>query len=533
MAQQKHIVNKQILEIHVSKHADTSKIQHELSLLCRNQLTTALDRVLNQANVSESSLQIEQLTLDLGNVSLQNFETAFTEKLQEELIEYQQADVVSEYQKSNTADEETPLRAIIHYLKTGILPWWAKQGNKNDFQVQLALLLQQPSNTFIRLLKELPWNLTYLQRFVYASTEDQLLTSFKLLTTLSSTQILKIKNSILDNIQKKYTLERKKTTHSFWKTAFLRNAIANTDSAFLKRCAKEVLLDLGIDDKEDASKDNSWYAHQIKRLVNSCTSLYAQNAIGKEFLKQVSSLVNHPFFDQLPTKKLRETKKLLMDLYKTSKQTIQTKDINNLLEPLALHLQGLQKELKRLGSKSKSIIAEQLSSPFDDTDFVSIQNAGLVLFRPFLERFFENIGVMKDKHFIDEAARNKAICVIQYLCDTKEEELFEGALLLNKILCGLDMDTVVSPIELSVEEKEIVEGLVNAMIAKVPKWKNLSPDGLRTSYLCRQGSLRTRDGHWLLQVQRETHDITLEKLPWGFHTIKLPWMQEILVVEWL
>ncbi|WP_299897942.1 contractile injection system tape measure protein [uncultured Aquimarina sp.] len=533
MAQQKHIVNKQILEIHVPKHSDTSKIQHELSLLCRNQLTTVLDRVLSKANVSESSLQIDRLTLDLGNVSLQNFETAFTEKLQEELIAYQRANVVLEKQNSDNTHEETPLRAIIYYLKTGVLPWWSKQGNKNDFQEQLALLLEQPSSTFIRLLKELPWNLTYLQRFVYASTEDQLLASFKLLTNLSSPQILRIQNIILDNIQKKYTLERKKIINSFWKTAFLKYAVATTDFAFLKERTKEVLLDLGIDEKEELIVDNGRYAYQIKRLVDSCSALYAQNAIGKEFFKQVSSLVNHPFFDRLSTKILKETKSLLTDVSNTSKGTIEELDANNLLKPLALHLQGLQKELKHLGSKPKSIVTEQLSSPFDDTDFISIQNAGLVLFWPFLERFFENIGVMKDKNFIDEVARNKAICVLQYLCETKEEELFEGDLVLNKIVCGLDIDTVVSPIELSAEEKEIAQGLVTAVIAKGPKWKNLSSDGFRASYLCRQGSLRTRDGHWLLQVKRETHDITLEKIPWGFHTIKLPWMQEILVVEWL
>lgn len=530
MAQQKHIVNKQILEIHVPKHSDASMIQQELSSLCRNQLTTVMDRVLSQANVSDSSFQIERLTLDLGNVSLQNFETAFTEKLWEELIVYQQTDVISEHQKSNTADEETPLRAIIHYLKTGVLPWWSKQGNKIDFQEQLALLLEQPSSTFIRLLKELPWNPTYLQRFVYVSTEDQLLASFRLLTDLSSAQILKIKNSILDNIQKKYTLERKKTINSFWKTAFLKYAVATKDSAFIKECTTELLLDLEIDDKEDFIADNSRYAYQIKRLVDSCAILYKQNALGKEFFKQVSSLVSHPFFNQLATQLLKETKSLLTDASNTPKETIVEQDVNNLLKPLAVHLQGLQKQL---GSKPKSIVTEQLSSPFDDTDFISVQNAGLVLFWPFLERFFENIGVMKDKNFMDEAARNKAICVVQYLCDTKEEELFEGALLLNKIICGLDIDTVVSPIKLSAEEKEIAEGLVTAVIAKGPKWKNLSSDGFRASYLCRQGSLRTRDGHWLLQVKRETHDITLEKIPWGFHTIKLPWMQEILVVEWL
>ncbi|MBW1297072.1 contractile injection system tape measure protein [Aquimarina litoralis] len=533
MAQQIHSINKQILEIHVPKHLDTSKVQQELSSLCRNELTSVMDRVLSQANLSEVPIQIDQLTLDLGKVSLEDFETVFKEKLQEELAEYQQSEEVSERQKNGHAIEETSLRAVVHYLKTGMLPWWSKQGNKNDFQEHLAQLLKNPSGAFVKLLKELQWNIQYLQRFIYASTENQLLTSFELITELSSAHILKIKDSIQSKIHREYSIKGKKTEQSFWKIAFLKHHMTGTTFLFEKECTKEVFLDLGINNKEDILRANTEYVYKIKGLVASCKQLFPEYDVWKTFFKQLSIVVNHPFFDQLSAEILKQLTQLLTDLNNTSKQTIQETDINILLKPLAISVKGLQKELKRIGSKPTSMISEQLSSPFDDTDFISIQNAGLVLFWPFLERFFQNLGVMKEKSFIDEVTHNKAICALQYLCDTNDQELFEGALPLNKLLCGFDMDTVVSPIELSEEEKEISEGLLTAVIGRGPKWKNLSPDGFRASYLCRQGSLRTRDGHWLLQVQRETHDITLEKLPWGFHTIKLPWMKDILVVEWL
>ncbi|MCK8521023.1 contractile injection system tape measure protein [Aquimarina sp. D1M17] len=533
MTLQKHIINKQILEIKLPKTADTFKVQQELSSICRNQLTAVMDRIFSQVNPSGLPLQIDQLTLDLGSVSLENFEAVFTEKIQEKLIEYQQVEEVLEIQKNSETYEETPLRAIVHYLKTGVLPWWTKQGNKTDFQQQLEQLIQKPNGTFIKLLKDLQWNVKHLERFVNASTEHQLLSSFELITELSLKQILNVKQSIRYKIQKKYAKEDRKIQSSFWKTVFLKYHKASTDAVFELECTNEILLDLGIDVKGDMVIVNSQYLHNIKSLVASCKNLFHNNAIWKTFFKELSVVITHPFFNELSAENLKQITQLLTDLNSASKESIQEIDVNNILNPLAISLGGLRQELKRIGLKPKSMVIEQFSSPFEDTDFISIQNAGLVLFWPFLERFFENLGVMKDKNFVDETAIIRAICALQYLCDTDDKELFEGGLPLNKLLCGFDIDAVVSPDELSEDEKEIAEGLLTAVIGRGPKWKNLSPNGFRASYLCRQGSLRTRDGHWLLQVQRETHDITLEKLPWGFHTVKLPWMKDILMVEWL
>ncbi|GAA4274033.1 contractile injection system tape measure protein [Aquimarina gracilis] len=533
MAQQKHIINKQILEIHLSPTADAFAVQQQLSVLCRNQLTTVMDRVFCQVNEASLPLQIEQLTLDLGKVSLENFETVFTKKLQEELVEYKQTEEVSKRQKNNNTEEETPLRAVVYYLKTGVLPWWAKQGNKTDFQEQLGQLLQKPNTTFIRLLKELQWNTKHLERFVYASAERQLLASFQLISELSSRDILKFKDSIQSKIQKKYTIEDKKIQRSFWKTAFLKHHIASTDRLFERECTHHLLLDLGIDHKENKIQRHIQYVYEIKSLVASCKQMFPKNPIWKAFFKQLSTVVTNPFFDQLPAQVLKQSIQMLQDLHSIQEQTLQKIDTNSLLKPLATSLQGLQKELERIKAQPQSMVTDQFSLDFEDTDFISIQNAGLVLFWPFLVRFFENLQLIANKTFIDETAKHMAVYALQYLCEGEDQEWFEGALPLNKLLCGLEVDEVVSPIELSEEEIAIADDLLTAVIERGPKWKNLSPEGFRASYLCRPGSLRTRDGHWLLQVQRETHDITLEKLPWGFHTIKLPWMQEIIVVEWL
>jgi hypothetical protein len=55
---------------------------------------------------------------------------------------------------------------------------------------------------------------------------------------------------------------------------------------------------------------------------------------------------------------------------------------------------------------------------------------------------------------------------------------------------------------------------------------------LRGSFLVRKGILSTRDGAWLLRVERQPQDVLLERLPWTMQWARLPWMQAPMRVEW-
>jgi hypothetical protein len=58
-------------------------------------------------------------------------------------------------------------------------------------------------------------------------------------------------------------------------------------------------------------------------------------------------------------------------------------------------------------------------------------------------------------------------------------------------------------------------------------------DGLRQTFLQRRGRLETRDGggRWLV-VEAGSFDMLIDHLPWGYTMQKLPWMEEVLNVEW-
>ena len=69
----------------------------------------------------------------------------------------------------------------------------------------------------------------------------------------------------------------------------------------------------------------------------------------------------------------------------------------------------------------------------------------------------------------------------------------------------------------------------------IANWKvlgNTSVAGLRESFLQRGGSLKRHDEAWRLQVEPRAFDMLLDQLPWGYSTIKHPWMERVIHVDW-
>jgi len=186
-------------------------------------------------------------------------------------------------------------------------------------------------------------------------------------------------------------------------------------------------------------------------------------------------------------------------------------------------------------SSNKTNLSKWLvNSTFSDIEKLYVKNAGLVLLWPFLPRFFSNLALTNNDGSIDGSAAAKACLLLQYLAYGNDMDIFEPSLLLNKLLTGVD---IFSPIDtlavITPDERDTADHMLRAVIGNAPLWKTLSEDGLRRAYLQRDGVLSARDGHWLLQVKRETYDVILDKLPWAITVIKLPWMENLIFVEWL
>ena len=163
---------------------------------------------------------------------------------------------------------------------------------------------------------------------------------------------------------------------------------------------------------------------------------------------------------------------------------------------------------------------------------VYTESAGLVLLWPYLKQFFKKLGLVVDKAFVDEAAAERAVLMLQHLTDGTTITS-EHLLALNKLLCGINLlQPIAIDFEITDTEKAACEELLAAVIGHWPMLKNISLKGFRSAYLQRTGILTLQDGSWLLRVDRQTYDVIVDNIPWPINMVKLPWMNEAIVVEW-
>ena len=171
-------------------------------------------------------------------------------------------------------------------------------------------------------------------------------------------------------------------------------------------------------------------------------------------------------------------------------------------------------------------------SALQEGEKIYIENAGLVLLHPFLSTLFDRTGLVKNGEFVNEEAKLRAPHLLQYLVNF-EEESPEHALLLNKILCGIEyQEAITLGVQLSDLEKETANQLLYAVTQQWEKLKNTSINGLQESFLQRGGSLCLSAEGWTLVVENKAYDVLLQTLPWGLSFIKNSWMTEPIFVEW-
>jgi hypothetical protein len=175
--------------------------------------------------------------------------------------------------------------------------------------------------------------------------------------------------------------------------------------------------------------------------------------------------------------------------------------------------------------------AEKPSSKTENK--IYIENAGLVIFHPFLKSLFEQLQLNKKDVWTSKSNQHKAILLTQFLV-TGETKMGENELVLNKILCGMPIQNVVNT-KLKLTNDEI-EKCENLLLAVIEHWKILgdtSITGLRETFLQRKGKITIGGNEKLeLWVKQTAIDVLMDRLPWGIKMVQTPWMKDFLECYW-
>ena len=161
------------------------------------------------------------------------------------------------------------------------------------------------------------------------------------------------------------------------------------------------------------------------------------------------------------------------------------------------------------------------------------QYAGLVLLHPFFTHLFNHLFLLEDGKFNNAASLEKAVLLLYFIA-TGKTEAKDYELVVPKIFCGMLLHEVISEDSFLLTEVEREEA-TNMMHAAIEQWdiiRNTSVEGLRESFLAREGKLLIKDSGIELRIESRGIDVLLDRLPWNLSLIRFPWLDKLIHVEW-
>lgn len=167
-----------------------------------------------------------------------------------------------------------------------------------------------------------------------------------------------------------------------------------------------------------------------------------------------------------------------------------------------------------------------------DTNWVS--NAGLVLLNPAgMLAVWREQGWVHEKAIAGKEGLRNIFLWMHCLVWGAAKPMLDYDLLLARIWCQVPAQVHVPLLPAPTEAmQQLANDYLQRIIAAWPQLKNTSPDGLRSGFLQRRGLLQPSPAGWQLLVEGKAQDILLRYLPWSYSIIKLPWMDKAFFTQW-
>jgi hypothetical protein len=475
----KNIIQKTILNLQYNGNADGFFMQKEISDWCHLGLLPSLEEILEKADTGTTIKKIDriELEIDIGNKAdwLSHLSKEISFQLQKKLNELKP-------EADGNVREQTVSQGffeiLISFLQKGYLPWSATIRNRGEFSAALLAAVEKGINDDIK---------SQLMKVISAPVA---------------------RRRLVDQLNDKEWLHLAVLFYPDHKDE-------------IQSVLKDIETLLSIIPEEEGKQVKKGFKLNVLENIGNSNSREALREVAIELAKKIYSLF---YPDRKGTYKKYQPASIILDeaMGKVEKEAEENL-FRQSKRPDAIR--GLKDEQIKQADKGEP--EEQASETSGES--IYINNAGLVILAPFLPAFFKKLNLAnEDKITQIELAVN----LTTYLA-TGMEYAAEFEMVFAKILCGIDPSVPVSPVVAFTEEqkKESQELLLSA----IEYWnvlKDTSPEGLRESFLQREGKLNFINEEWILQVEQKPYDMLLQSLPWNISMIRLPWMKWMLKTEW-
>ena len=536
-----NVIRRVNLELNGDGGVDGLALQQSVSEWTQEALVPTLEDILEPWSDSEETVWIDRLDLELTSVSYQNWQQALLDEVKGELpsallrqvqvsLGLARAPVQDEGEASEGRDrvavvsEAGMLDALLYYLGHGHLPWYVVGPAQGSFEARTAQWLSVATTAGLaaRLLPALRTE-DARRRFVRTLSGASLRRFSERWVEIPSARWIEWERDIaaLVELFTRVSISAAGAGSPAAKVIASRVSDHVLPEVFWVGLLAEIAAVASPGGARGALATEDLSFRAVARCIETCVNAAARPADAFDEIRRLTE-PRSPFV----TAQFRQA----MLARKTS---IQTTSVSGqaLESPRELDDAGPESMSGRdKGSSRKRAPPPALPSAEPHGQFVT--HAGLVLLGPYLQMFLERIGLAQGGRLTDPGA---ALVAVQYLGTGQEVAPPEYELVLPKLLCGFGLDE--APPALPTVSADIVRESNELLSSVVEHWsalKNTSADSLREAFLQRDGKLSLRqDGTWLLQVEQKAYDMLLEYLPWGYQMTKLPWMERILITEWV
>ncbi|HRI27953.1 MAG TPA: contractile injection system tape measure protein [Chitinophagales bacterium] len=548
MIPQRHHITKQVFDLQMPDEKNAFLLQNRWVSVFKDRIVPQMQDIFDRYVPQDTVISIDALTLDIGILETENWEQLFLSRFTAQLEKYLQENLQAlAAQPQLVADSgnlqtlkphEVVLRQLAYYLQYGVFNLHQTTLPFTQLFDETELLLNQQPEEVVKLLQTLRNNDTAMLRLVKQFPVQVIhkIVSHSLSPGVFSQleqmrhPVREILNNPLINrlLQLPPGILPAANFAQIWLLSTLQLALLPQASgiSFSAMALQEVIL--------------SVINHLLPNLPTAALEMH--KAIARFIAMQplplntskIADAIIEQVLPQFQNNAISPKADLTNNLNPTANDTpvIKLPDADN--EQVTQNINPQLKE-KSQQPHTKPPVAKVTTlkpAPSAIPNYLYIQNAGLVLVWVYLSRLFKSLELTLDNRFKNPSCSEQAVYLLQYIASGQTTAV-EPDLALNKILCGVIPQMPIEP-EIILPDTHL-QAASEMLEAAIKNWSKLGKTGIgtfQTTFLQREGKLHRATNGWELTVEQRGVDILLDFLPYSINIVKLPWMPDMVWVNW-